>query len=171
MLFLLAIATPCLADHALRVPLAGHGSLVLQVPDGWSERVERPRADLPPTITLAPAGGTAFQILVTPIWPMNGASAAPTPQQVRAFVLASLAQAKDQAVEKDIAVLDLSGPKLYGNYFSATDKAPKPGEYANMTQGMLAMGDLTVTFTILSNGERSVVANPALRMLKSLQRD
>lgn len=170
-LLLVMIATPCLADHALRVPLAGHGTLILQVPDGWAERVNRPGADLPPTVTFTPAAGAAFQVLMTPLWAMDAKRPAPTAQRVRAIVVSSLEHVKDQAVEKDIPVLDLSGPQLFGNYFSVTDKAPAPGEFVNMTQGLLAMGELSITFTILSNGERSVVAKPALRMFQSMQRE
>ncbi len=166
-----AIATPCFADHALRVPLAGHGTLVLQVPDSWTEHVVRPAADLPPTVTLSPVKGQAFQVLLTPIWSMAGKRTGPTAQEVRAIVQSSLAQVRDQAVEKEIPLQELAGPKWFGNYFNATDKAPKPGEYANMTQGMLSTGELGVTFTILSNGDRNAVANPALGMLQSMQRE
>jgi hypothetical protein len=51
-------------------------------------------------------------------------------------------------------------------YFSATDRAPKPGEYKFMTQGMLQVGELSVTFTILTNEGQELVIKQALDALK-----
>ncbi|HEY7676568.1 MAG TPA: hypothetical protein VIG69_05830, partial [Candidatus Methylomirabilis sp.] len=66
-----------------------------------------------------------------------------------------------------IEVRELQGVAARGYYFSATDRAPKPGEYKFMTQGMLRVGSLLVTFTILTNdGQGNIVAD-ALAMLRS----
>ena len=46
-------------------------------------------------------------------------------------------------------------------------KAPKPGEYKYMTQGMLVVRELAVSFTILTNDGQQQVVQDALTMLKS----
>jgi hypothetical protein len=56
-----------------------------------------------------------------------------------------------------------SGP---GFYFSATDRAPKPGEYKFLTQGIVRVGELSVTFTILTNDGQEAVVKQALEALK-----
>ena len=56
-----------LAANTARVfPLPDHGSLHLQVPSGWVEKVRQPPHRLPPTILLTPRAGAMFKVLVTP---------------------------------------------------------------------------------------------------------
>ena len=65
-----------------------------------------------------------------------------------------------------ILIKELKGPSAIGYYFSVTERSPKPGEYKYMTQGMLRVGELVPTFTILTNdGAESVVAD-SLAMLQ-----
>jgi hypothetical protein len=54
-----------------------------------------------------------------------------------------------------------------GFYFSATDRAPKPDEYKFLTQGVVRVGELSVTFTILTNDGQDAVVKQALDALKS----
>ena len=74
---------------------------------------------------------------------------------------------KSQAVEETLKIVELKGSSGRGYYFSATDKAPKPGEYKFMTQGILLVGELTVTFTILTNDNQKDTVNDALTMLRT----
>lgn len=169
---LLCIATAsAMAGGELRVPLPAHGAVVLTVPPTWNEQVRRPMADLPPTIALSPKSGPNFQVLITPLWPANASIPKPSAQAVLSHVRSAAQHAMLQSVETDIPVLELVGPQVWGNYFSATDRAPKPDEFRNMTQGMLALGDLRVTFTVLSNGDPASVVGPALQMLRSMRRE
>ena len=57
-----------------------------------------------------------------------------------------------------------SGP---GYYFTATDRAPKAGEYKYLLQGMVKVSELVVTFTILTNAGQEPIAHQALSMIKS----
>jgi hypothetical protein len=170
-LLLSILSLPSLAGGELRVSLPNRGAVVLVVPQGWKEQINRPYPDAPPTITLTPAGNTSFQVLVTPIWPANASVPKATAQALRSQVGSAAAAAKAQAVESDLPVLELAGPNVFGSYFSATDRAPKPGEYKNLTQGLLSLSELRVAFTVLSNGDRLVVLEPALDMLKSMRRE
>ena len=64
-----------------------------------------------------------------------------------------------------LSVNELTGTSGVGYYFSATDRAPAPGEYRYMTQGMISVGALAVTFTILTNDGQSGVVDDALAMV------
>jgi hypothetical protein len=155
----------------MRVALPERPALVIPLPVGWRGHVRRAAPNLPPTVLLSSITEKNFEIMVTPIWPVSPDAKPLTPEFLRAMVEAAAQKAKAQAVEKDLPVRDLSGQGLFGAYYSATDKAPKPGEYRNMTQGMVAVGELQVGFTVLSNGDAAAVNAPALQMLQSLRRD
>ena len=151
-------------DAAVRsYALPNHGTLELKTPAGWQDRVER-TDDQPPTITFTPASGASFQVLVTPLWPSRG-KPSPSGDEVKAIVQRGADGAAQQAVEKSIVVKELKGAMSNGYYFSATDRAPKPGEYKYLTQGMTAVGDLRVGFTILTNDAQAAVVKDALAML------
>jgi hypothetical protein len=70
-----------------------------------------------------------------------------------------------EAVEKEVKVLELRGAQSQGYYFLLTDKAPGPGEFKYLTQGMLSVGELTVAFTILHREAASDDREKALRVV------
>lgn len=153
----------------LVVSLPGHDSLVLAVPEGWQAQVRRPRADLPPTVVVVSATSGAFQMLITPMWPM-GSAAVPTLPEIRGLVDEAAQNAKDQAVEPSLSLKELTGPDTGGYYFSATDRQPEPNGYKYLTQGALMSKELRITFTILINGEPKKPAAQALEMLRTARR-
>ena len=159
-----------LAASERRIALADRGFMTLTIPDGWVDEVRQPDPRLPPTISIRPESGPPFEILVTPIWPVRDDGPKPTLEAIRAAVRVAAEAAKSQSVEQEIAVRDFSGPETFGAYYSATDRAPKPGEYKFLTQGMLGLADLRVTFTILTNDGQQKVAPQALEMLKGARR-
>lgn len=105
-------------------PLPDHGTLQLQVPGGWLDRVQQPPRRLPPTIVFKPDTGAPFGVLLTPIWPANRQTPLPNEQKLRQMVTQSAERAKSQAVEKTIDIEELQGTAGKGFYFSATDGAP-----------------------------------------------
>ena len=155
----------------MRVALPERPALVIPLPVGWRGQVRRGAPDLPPTVILSSITEKNFTVMITPIWLRSADTKPLTPESLRAMVAAAAQNAKPQAVEAELPVRDMTGQGLFGAYFSATDKAPKPGEYRNMTQGMVAVGELHVGFTVLSNGDAAAVNGPAIQMLQSLRRD
>jgi hypothetical protein len=154
------------APSARRFPVPGHGELVLQVPETWQAVGGQPPGDLPPTFTFSPSSGTAFKVMVTaggfakPGMPPMDADA--LRQQVKVFAR----NAEPQAVETSLAVKELKGPASHGFYFSATDKAPKPGEFTCLVQGMARVGDIILVFTILTHDGQEAVRHAALEMVR-----
>ncbi|HKZ69691.1 MAG TPA: hypothetical protein VJ020_06410, partial [Anaerolineales bacterium] len=74
---------------------------------------------------------------------------------------------QSQVVEKKIERRELKGPAARGYYFSATDRAPKPGEHKYLTQGIVLMDDLIVAFTIFTNDGQERVVAAALEAIRS----
>lgn len=153
----------------LAVTLPKRDALVLQVPSGWTHQINRPRADLPPTIVFSSSEPMAFQVLITPIWPVGNAPP-PDRNNIRRLVEGAAKQAAAQSVEREIPLQELSGAGRFGYYFSATDRNPKHDEYKFLTQGALGYGELRITFTVLANGKPQPVVIQTLELLRTLQR-
>ena len=169
LLFLIATTAVAQSESTSkrRFTLPDHGRLVIHVPRDWKDRVRQPPDRMPPTITLAPGSGKPFQVLLTPIWPATADRPPQSKDDLRASVEQAARDALAKAVEKELPIVEFQGSSGTGFYFSATDRAPKPGEYKFMTQGSLGVGVLTVTFTILTNDDQQPIVEQALAALKT----
>lgn len=147
-----------------RYPLGNYGFLRAEIPSSWRDDVWLSPKGLPPTIILTPGGGNPFQILITPIW--GAKKEALKAESIREIVQKSAEETRPQAVEKTLKLVELQGISGKGYYFFATDKAPKPGEYKYLTQGAILVGDLMITFTILTNDNQEGIIKEALAMLR-----
>ena len=79
-----------------RIPVATGGALVVTVPEGWQQRSE---AGPVPTLSLTPAKGSAFHVLVSPLVTTDGRMAPASPQALRELVASAAEHARPQAVE------------------------------------------------------------------------
>jgi hypothetical protein len=148
------------------VSLANHGTLTLKVPAAWDEHVEQLPGDVPPTITFSPKTQTPFEVVIAPAWAPAG-TPVPDDQALLKEVQAASQKQSAQAVEKVIPIRKLAGPGASGYYFSVTDRAPSPGEFKYLTQGLYRIQDVILGFTVLTNdGQESVVAQTT-SMIKS----
>src|SRR5690242_2755116 len=161
-----ALLLPGIAQ-AKDFPVPDKTTLQLAVPAGWKDEVREGERGYPPTIIFTPREGAAFQVLVTPISRPRPDVPVPTGEQIRDSVQRVADQMRTQAVEKELPVLELKGASGPGYYFSATDKAPLPEEFKYLTQGMLLVGELAITFSVLTNDGQGNVKDDALAMLKS----
>lgn len=146
--------------------LPERGKLVMAVPQDWGDKVRQPPNQLPPSLRFSGKPDGKFQVLVTPLWSPRGDPEFKSAASVRRMVERAAADASKQAVERNLPVVELKGGAGAGFYFFATDRAPAPGEYKYLTQGAMAVGDLVVTFTVLSNDAESAEAKAALEMLR-----
>lgn len=145
-----------------------HGYLALKSPTPWKDSVNRPPDNLPPTIQFQAGNGKPFAVLLTPIWPFNDTPPMTT-EVLRKNVEKTAAQLKSQAVEKEIQLKSIKGIEGSGYYFKITDRAPKPDEFKYLTQGMIKVRDLVVTFTVLTNDGQDSVIDSALEVIKSIR--
>jgi hypothetical protein len=166
---LLGVLSGAAAAQLRRYPVATHGALELQVPDGWVGEASGGTASAPPTVQFS-APGREFAVLVTALWFPQGDPAAIKPERIRAAIekQAASPEISERAEEAKRPVQELRGPQANGYYFSATDKTWKAGsgDYRYITQGELVVGALNVTFTILSNAP-APDRDAALEMLRS----
>jgi len=150
-----------------RFALPHHGSLVMQIPYNWKHRVHQPSDDLPPTITFTPKGKALFEALFTPVWPATDDDPLQSPDRMRALVEQSAQAVSARAVEPQLPIIEFQGNSGHGFYFSATDRSPKPGEHRFMMQGILRVGRLSMTFTVLTQDSRTHVLDQVLDVAKS----
>jgi hypothetical protein len=151
---------------ARQYPLPDGSIFQMKVPVSWQHEFTQELSELPPTITLRPQTGEDFAVLVTPLWPAGENSPPPSAEAIREHVQRVVDKARPQAVEPVITIRELRGTSGAGYYFSATDKAPKPGEYQFMTQGIFRVGTLIVAFTVLTNDGQQAIVDDALTMIK-----
>jgi hypothetical protein len=152
------------ADAAKRYALSERDFLQLSVPAGWSDELDQ--TSQPPLISFRQSKGQPFIVSVSPAWPTRTAKPASSRQELRAEVGKMADAIRLFAVEKDIKVKEFAGATGTGYYFFATDSAPAGG-YKFMNRGMLKVGELSVTFTILTNEGQDGIVRAALAMLKS----
>ena len=148
-------------------PLAEKGSLEMSMPEPWRLSVKRARPGLPPTISFSPSKGDAFVLLVTPLWSPRSAPEFNSPSTVRSIVEASGRPFLDRAIEAKLVLSEIKGSHAHGYAFSLKDGAPGPGEYEYMTQGAAGVGDLLITFTILTHRRDVIEIRQALDAIRS----
>ncbi|MDR2881936.1 MAG: hypothetical protein LBV29_08590 [Azoarcus sp.] len=151
--------------------LPDHGYFVIRVPSDWKDQVRQSPNRLPPTITFGPGSGKPFQVLLTTLWPATKDRPPLSRDQLRAGVERDARRVKAQAVESELPLVGFQGQSGPGFYFAATDRAPKPGEFKFLTQGVILVGELTVTFTILTNDGQELIIKQALDALKGAKQE
>ena len=148
--------------------LAGHGQLQMVVPASWQSE-ERARSDpLPPTITFKPESGAPFLVLLTPVWPIGDMKTLPRLDGIHEQVAAAAQRLAPQSVEQTLSLRDFAGASGRGYYFIATDRAPNPGEFKYLAQGIVNVGDINLAFTVLTNDGQDAVVHAALDMIRGV---
>lgn len=142
-----------------------HGTLELVVPAAWKDSLKKGPRFLPPKILFSPASGGEFLVQITPGGPQLSGLTRTNQGEIRKRVEQTGQKLLSRAIEADLALQELAGEGVLGFYFSLTDKAPKPGEYRHLTQGIALVGDLPLAFTILYNDQGAAAHRAAIEML------
>jgi hypothetical protein len=150
--------------------LGAHGTLRLRLPAGWNDKVRQHPGDSPPTIVLSGFEGTPFLIKITPRWPAPGAADFGSPAYLHDLVERAAQAVASQSVEGRLDLVRAGGGRP-GYYFTATDRAPAPGDFKYLTQGAVRVGDLVCTFTILANDDKPLLRNQVLTLLDRAVRE
>ena len=146
--------------------VADHGSLQLSAPKSWPVEMRPAAGSALPTIAFGPGEGATYRVLITPLSMARKAEPVPAPA-VKQMVERAAQDAAAQSVEASLTVKELKSGAHVGYYFSATDRAPNPDEYKYMTQGMFGLGEILLSFTILTNDGHGTVVPAALNMIKT----
>lgn len=165
----LALWAPLVFAESFVLGQVGSQQVTVEVPVGWT--AVSPPAAMPDAATVRLSRGTPEQALMLltvmappPGSPLSGADAA----MVDVLVSASARQASAQSEEGELASVRFERGAARGAYFSATDKAPPPGEYKYLSQGLATVGEFAVTFTALSHAEPAETRDQMLEALGSL---
>lgn len=167
-LVLAASAAGPLQERTLAIP--GRGILVVSSPLAWAQQISQPPDEITPTIRFSSTAGQKFEVVIAAFWSPTNDSSFNSSAKVRSIVEDTLVELKPRLVETDIPILELHGGSGTGYFISATVEAAGPGEYKYLTQGAIAVDDLLLTFTVLTNEKPSSIINRALDMLRSARR-
>jgi hypothetical protein len=148
----------------------GFGILELHVPISWAENIKPSEGVPAKTIEYTNKGSLQFSIQITPIWPEVTNINLNNQDSIKNLVVSAARKAKEQAVETNIPVKQFKGGNKIGYYFTATDRAPGPGEFKYMTQGVMTASQYGLLFTILTNDYNSKHINDALSLLLTANR-
>ncbi len=154
--------------NLVQYSLPKHGLLEVSLPALWEVQIEQPPDDLPPTIIFGPKSDLPFEMLITPVWQMEDNQLPWTSGEIEQIVKKSAIAAQSQALEKTIKIISFEGSMGKGFYFSATDRNPGQGEFKYLTQGMINIGQLAITFTILTNENQESIKEMALNVIKGI---
>jgi hypothetical protein len=119
------------------IALPGGDELWLTIPAAWNEKFDSPQKNMPPGVWMTPRQGPSFNVLITPLSGTAVGAAMTDENKLRAIVTSAARNALSQSVEMTIPVQGLTGAHVHGFYIFATDRAPKPGEWKYLTQGMI----------------------------------
>ncbi|MGD0493365.1 MAG: hypothetical protein ABSC32_17650 [Steroidobacteraceae bacterium] len=167
LVLLAASLPPSVGAAASHVVLPGGDELWLAIPAAWNEKFDSPQKGMPPGVWLTPRQGASFNVLITPLSGTPMGTAMAEDPQLRAIVASAARNLLSHSVETTIPVQDLSGPHVHGFYIFATDRAPAPGEWKYLTQGLVNIDGAPFAFTILTNDGQEAAAKAALELIRS----
>jgi hypothetical protein len=163
----LAGAASAAGEVVRSYPIPGHGALELKLPPDWKDSVRQPPHGLPPTLEFAPPSGKAFDLLVTVMWSPKKDPKFTAPETIKDVVLQTGQGQLSQAVEKELPwnPITMEGRGTIAYIYTLTDKAPAPGSFEYMTQGVFAAGEFQLSFTLLTHEKKSAALRPTLKAL------
>ena len=166
-LLLIAFSTLQLYAAEKSFPIAKHGDLVLNVPDGWTQTTDQgPLPGLPPTLKFSADSGK-FEMLVTPITARDNNPDFASPANAKKVAEATGKRMLSGSKENTLDLKELKGDHATVYYFTLTDKAPDPGSFEYMTGATAGVGDLLLSVTMLHHQKDLPARQAGLDMLKS----
>lgn len=148
--------------------LPSYGSLIIKTPADWIVTYDKAQS-LPRTVTLD-SSEKDFSLLITAI---EGGQT--TLEGVKTLVESQAMESLKLAVETSYIVNELNGTYVKGYYSDLLtdreyeDVAPLAGEYKYLSQGVLLIDDLSLTFTILTNDSDRENFRKNLEILENIE--
>jgi len=163
----LAIATSWAAAAAKssKIVTVGKTAVALDWSSTW--QIDPNTAALPPeSAAFNTADATKMRALLS-TGPMRPEIS--TDEGIRALAGDMAVKLESQSVEKKIEVQRVEGDHARGYYVCATDRAPKPGEYKYLCQGLVSVDGTPIVFTLLYNDPGKAEADKVIAAMKTLQ--
>ena len=159
-MLVLALATSAHAGEtaARTYQLPEDRLLTLAVPEGWQSETQLPPGRPLPVLKFTRAGKDFVASITVQALSPPGVE---TPLAQLQGMVAKQAQRLAILVGADsVEVNTIDGPQASGYYFSVSEATRKPGEYQYLTSGLVAVGEATASFEVLTNkGAEAAVAD------------
>lgn len=153
------------ASSAPKLLQLGEVAISLDWDSSW--QVEPASGNAPPnSAQFHTPDGSHMLVMVTAGTPPAGAD---VEAHMKSVADRSAQEFLGQSVEKDLPVKAFKNGDTHGYLVCATDRAPKPGEYKYVCQGIAAAADKLVAFTVLYNDPGKAQAEHAVKALQALQ--
>ena len=148
-----------------KVLALGDVSVAIAWSPNWQLETAAPKG-MPGTVEFRAADRMQMVTMLTPIGGTPGLTA---DDAMKDLVTKSSRQFEGQAVEKEIRIQRISNGDAHGYFVCLTDKAPKPGEYKFLCQGLVSLRDLPINFILLYNDGGKQDAERVLAALKTIR--
>ena len=153
------------ASPATQVLTAGEVAISLDWDSSW--QVEPAGGGAPPnSVQFHTPDGSHMLVMVTADTPPPGVD---VEAHMKSAADGSAREFLAQSVEKELPVESFKSGDTHGYQVCATDRAPKPGEYKYICQGIAAAAGKLVVFTVLYNEPGKAQAARAVKALQALQ--
>ncbi|MBN2366451.1 MAG: hypothetical protein JXL67_09800 [Calditrichaeota bacterium] len=139
------------------------------IPQGWKDKVEKKSGFSPYTVSLVDPKDKSSKLLVSMI-PLDEQPADFKNQEnIRKSLEIKGEQLLSSSVQDSLVIVEFSGINSPGYYYFLTDRAPKPGEYKHIYQGSIGVGEILVTFTLLTNNKDSEFIDQAFDLIIKIE--
>lgn len=164
-----ALQTTAEVEHQVRG--IGDAVFTLRTPEPWALAIEgkgsAEESKSMLTLTLTPPAAVPADLMISLFGKAQEKS------KVRAFVDRMGHVLLVTAVEKDVEVKELTGTNVWGYWYSLQDKTrlgqePEEGKYAFMTQGVVVLGEMMFTFTMLTQDVEEKTLAPMFAVVQSM---
>lgn len=125
-----------------------HGELKLAIPAGWNEREEPPQPGIPRTIRLISADGR-FEMLISILAPPPGMPDFNSRTKLRAIAEMQGKHLLGTSKETSVVLEEIKTAPGGAFLYTLSDKAPAPGQYAFISGGVVGVGNLILSTTML----------------------
>ncbi|CAN5428124.1 hypothetical protein BH09PLA1_BH09PLA1_37670 [soil metagenome] len=160
-------ATPTINSSAPAVKsysVDGHGDLNLTIPAGWNESEDAPQPGMPRTVRLTDPD-EKFEILISILPPPKDVPDFNSPQKLRAIADAQGTHMLATSRETSVALEEIKGASANGFVYTLTDRTPAPGSFEFITGGVVGVGDLILSTTMLMHEKNPPQRATALAVL------
>jgi hypothetical protein len=154
------------SDASQAVPIPDHGDLVVPTPQGWTRKLQGPPKA--PTIKFTERSDQQFDLLITVIPLPASRKNVNSPENLKAMAQAQGSMALKTAKETELKLEQLKGKDAVGYFYTLTDSNPDPGSFEHMTQGLVGVGDLLLTFTFLHHQKELPQRQTALDLIAGI---
>lgn len=165
-IFLLAHDTTLAEPHVFSIGDAN--AIELDIPDAWSSTPQGSDADGGIAIRIVPSDDLPLVLFVTLLTPEEDI---PDPMlSMKSIVENTAARLQEVSEEANLALQELNGPYCKGFYVSSTDRTverPSMDDFKYIDQGLVKLGDLFMTFTVLTNMKDAPERGEALGIVRS----